>query len=180
MASISNEKELEDYLFSQPESPIGCYGKCFRQFEIKGYGIVDLLYVDIDYNGKVRPLIQIKIIELKKDKIDFNALGQISRYKIALERYFNNSTHYFNYDIEGILVGSKYASGDICFTIDSTEWLSCYLYEVNLLEGITFECSEGWFNKGEDLTRLDKTSKELFNEYIQKYKEYTRVERSKR
>lgn len=49
MATIT-EKELEDYLFNiedRGDSPIGIYGKVYRQLEIKGYGIADLVYVDI-------------------------------------------------------------------------------------------------------------------------------------
>ena len=134
MATIS-EEELETYLFNwktdfidQESHPLDSYGKSYRQVEIKGYGIIDLLYIDIS-PAPITPQIDITIVELKKDNIDLNALGQICRYKVAMERFIEkmqegkHSRHLRCLNIRGVLVGKDYSSGDICYAVDCMEWL---------------------------------------------------------
>jgi hypothetical protein len=182
MATIT-EEELEDYLFkydsSDGDSPMGTYGKVYRQFEIKGYGIIDLLYVDIS-PGCNFPVIKVVIVELKKDKIDFNALGQICRYKVALERFFDelrekkDCKYFEELEIHGVLVGNKYANGDICYSIDTIDWLECYHYEIDLSCGAEFRESSGWYNEGENFKKLYSKIKDFKEEYLKFYKEELR------
>lgn len=187
MATIL-ESELEDYLFNwketQPEKgdsfgidehPINVYGKCYRQVEIKGYGIIDLLYIDISPNNTF-PQIDIRIVELKKDNIDLSALGQICRYKAGLERFIDTlkdkkgSKYFQNLEMSGILVGSDYATGDICYAVDTIDWLECYHYKLDLGVGITFEESSGWYSTEENFKGLNKYVREWKKKYIELYK----------
>lgn len=183
MPKLIDEKELEDYLFSLAQapseegSPIDASGKCFRQVNITGYGIIDLLYVDFEPSCSPKayrlPFVHIKIVELKKEQIDLNAVGQICRYKVALERFMKNLRESldFGYEITGVLVGSGYGSGDVCFVVDSCEWLSTYTYEIKLSEGLVFDISEGWHNTNENFSSLEKIKNELTREFIKTYKD---------
>ncbi|MCK5613372.1 hypothetical protein KAR91_66495 [Candidatus Pacearchaeota archaeon] len=182
MPQLKSENELEDYLYG--DSELECYGDCFRQVPIKGYGIIDLLYIHIDNDpAENRPLISITIVELKKDYIDLNALGQICRYKIALERFFENSKHNLRYEIKGVLVGSDYASGDICFTVDAIDWLSCYHYSISLTDGISFSYENGWYRDDECFASLNKLAKSFLTQYKEvcrdliKYKKYIKADK---
>ena len=176
------EKELEDFIFAEQENPIEVYGKPFRQVNITGYGLIDLLYIDIseidlDRNNKIRPYIKITIVELKKDKIDLNALGQICRYKTAIERYLRENNQFDQHGyitIEGVLVGNGYASGDICYAVDQMEWLHCWHYKIDLKKGISLDPSHGWLNSGEDFKGLARLKSEITKEYLSAYKEGTR------
>ena len=182
------EKELEDYLYDlevgvDDTHPIDVMGKCYRQVNIEGYGKIDLLYVHIDPIPHVYPSIYIDIVELKRGTIDLTAIGQICRYKRALDRYIGKITskqHKLRGRIEvrGVLVGSKYASGDVCFVGDSVEWLSVYNYEVSLSDGISFCESSGWFNQDENFNSLKSLHNEISKEYIDTYKELRRFHRS--
>ena len=184
---IITEKELEDYLFdwspNGPDEdeyghPLGLdHENIFRQVNIKGYGIIDLLSVSIACEGELMPSITIDIIELKKGAIDYNAFGQICRYKIALERFIDElrlvKGHKYFKDIEirGILVGDNInLNGDLCYAIESTSWLSLYTYELDLKEGISFGLASGWYSKKEDFSDLYRRVKDDFiSSYIAEY-----------
>lgn len=181
MATIS-EEELEDYLFTRAENhnPMDIEGKCFRQVNLTGYGIMDLVYVSFEPNiYSKNPEVQINIVELKKGVIDLAALGQLCRYKIGLERCLSQITEQINaesegkfeltYTVEGTLIGSNYASGDIPYVIDTIDWLSCYHYALDLEKGITLEHSEGWYHTKENLDCLEKFKKLLFSRYYRQW-----------
>lgn len=187
--AIITEKELEDYLFEwtpndpyeeEEGHPLGFnYENILRQVNIQGYGIVDLLSIDITCQGELMPCIDINIIELKKGIIDYNALGQICRYKAALDRFFadlrrlKGHKYLKNLNVTGTLVGSDLnQQGDLCYAVESIPWLSLYTYELDLREGITFELSSGWHNPSEDFSSLHKKIKDDFiNQFITAYTE---------
>ena len=182
MATIL-EEELETYLFEwkpnvieYEEHPIGAWGKCYRQVEVKGYGVIDLLYIDVS-PGSLCPQIDIHIVELKKDNIDLSALGQICRYKTGMDRFIDKlkgekgSKYFQNLEIRGILVGSDYASGDVCYAVDNIDWLTSYHYKLDLGSGIDFEESSDWYNSGENFRSLNKYVREWKKKYIQNYKQ---------
>lgn len=186
MPDLSSEKELEDYLYSIDmkdceDHPAGCEGKCFRQVEIAGCGIIDLLYIDVvlDYDNqppnKAFPCFSVKIVELKRGAIDFNAVGQISRYKVSLERYIKNRTNTrrkLQFSISGILIGKEYDTGDVCFVVDSLEWLTCSFYKIDIKSGITFEHQQGYHMARENYKNLDKLTKDLLPEYLSQLRGY--------
>lgn len=172
MPILENEKELENYLFelskrTEPdfEHPLDTYGKMFRQIEIKGYGVTDLIsiYSEERYCDKKSVVVHVQIIELKKGKIDLVAVGQISRYVQGIQRIIdaNDITREFKkthipieFEITGTLVGNGVADGDVCFLIDSIPWLVCYSYNVSLNKGIEFNLESGWYNTGEDTEHI--------------------------
>lgn len=178
MANLSSERELEDYLFNLGQTgedfPLSCYGKVFRQVSFPAYGIADLLYIDIEPGPT--PTVRITIVELKTNEIDLNAVGQICRYRKALSQYINHlfikhPKHTLNIEIEGILVGRQYSSGDVCYVIDSVDWLRCYHYNLSLHDGIDFEESGGWYRGDESFEPLNNIAAEFVSEYLFQYKE---------
>jgi hypothetical protein len=190
MAEIS-EKELEDYLFALKtgKNPLEIYGKCFRQVNLDGYGIIDLLYVEIEpsYSPNKHeqyPDVTITIVELKKGLIDFTALGQLCRYKRGVERFLSirekqRWSTYENIKVKGILIGKDYASGDICFAIDQIKWVKCWHFDFNLKNGISFEESSGWINTDENFKSLERLKESFFPKYIRSFKKARKEDWSK-
>ena len=190
MAEIS-EKELEDYLFSLKinRNPLLVDGKCFRQVNLGGYGIIDLLYIDIKSECAPPeypqyPYVTITVVELKKGSIDFSSLGQICRYKRGLERFLSqqiNKRYHITsrIKVEGVLVGSDYANGDICYTIDQINWLECWHYNLDLKEGIELEHSTGWYRDDEDFKSLFRLKEAFFPRYLRLFKNSVRSDRKR-
>jgi hypothetical protein len=75
------EKDVEDHLFAHPEI-LGCQVIYGRQLAV-GVGTLDLLGLRTrtDDDGDWAELV---VIEIKKDRIDCNAVGQVSRYAHAV------------------------------------------------------------------------------------------------
>lgn len=163
MAELENEKELENYLYTlvvdhNEDHPLEVSGKAFQQVELKGYGIMDLVYLDSYGDVPRTSTVKITIVELKKGKIDLVAVAQISRYKQAIERLIerhharDNKPIRIIIEVEGILVGSGMASGDVCYLVDSIDWLRMFSYDLSLKNGLTFKSEQGWYNVDENLS----------------------------
>lgn len=174
MAVIS-EEELEDYLFevaNTGRNPIDAPGVCLRQVNLKGYGIIDLLYVNVSHEEGPDGSgfhVDITIVELKKNHVDLSALGQICRYRQGMERYLGHfmrkEKEWITSNIYGILVGIDYADGDICYAVDSIRWLQTYTYSLSLEDGAEFKESVGWFNESEDFKGLANIKKDIISRW---------------
>ena len=117
MATSFLEKNLEDIIFESDRNELfnmglSISGELFRQFNLGKYGIADLvMYTKNEYDDEDKSPYNaeysVTVFELKKGKIDFNALIQAFRYVVGL--IFYNKEHYkdntFQYKIS--LVGSK-------------------------------------------------------------------------
>lgn len=154
------EKELEEYIYSQ-EMNGGPYflpadenfDFVYRQFKLHPYGIIDLLYVDCNFHDDIR----LHIVELKKDKLDTDALLQISRYRQGIKHHisllFPDPKNRPNVQVTGSLIGTSLGDG-MWYLIDSIPWLDCHTYKLSLESGVTFEqqCRQGdephWRLKG--------------------------------
>lgn len=157
MPVLETEKELEIYLMGKDVNPFGLTGKSFNQVEIKGYGVIDILNINIEPHPYSKPLLEITILELKKGKIDYNAIGQISRYKTAIDRLLSHwevEEKFSVEEISGILIGETYTNGDVCFLGDNISWLTVYEYNIDFNYGIKFKESSGWRNTNEDLSKM--------------------------
>jgi hypothetical protein len=154
MPILQDEQELENYLFNlyqnpQNDNPLEISGKCFKQVRVGGYGIIDLLCIDVEAgwvgkNGTCPPTIHIQIIELKKGCIDFNSIGQVSRYKTAIEQYISCLPKQRKgidvlFNISCILVGNHILNGDISYLVKHLDWLSVYFYSLSLDGGVKFK-----------------------------------------
>ena len=164
---FEDENELEELLFGNHLEEYDNYldgNLCtevkhtlqFRQFEVKGYGIIDILGIDY-YREPDFYNITITIYELKNGPIDMKAISQISRYYIGVKRYISNldlgrfrKRLEIYLEINGILVGSEYPNDGSCFVVDSIPWLSCYFFDISK-SGVNFTETDGWYRENEDL-----------------------------
>jgi hypothetical protein len=114
------EKDLEDIIWESDndklfERGLPIRGKCFRQLNLGGYGIADLVCVQRDGPFGLR----ITIYELKKDKIGISAFLQAIGYARGIQRYLNLRRVSFSFVIDVILVGSELdTSGNFCYLTD--------------------------------------------------------------
>lgn len=90
------ERDIEDYLCNNYEE---FFGGVFlgRQVDI-GVGVIDILLYDPEENS-------LTVIELKKETVDENAIGQIMRYMAGLEDYIEDISELEGTKIKGYLVG---------------------------------------------------------------------------
>lgn len=163
MPQLLNEAELEEYLFGVL-SEYGIIseeicGTPFRQVTFKGYGTADLIVLSTDL-GLSAPKLIISIIELKKNEIDLTAVGQICRYRKAILRLIEKNQrihrHFEDIDIRGYLIGSVLGSGDVCYLIESIEWLTTIIYSISLETGLELQTVlNGWHAPDEDFLDIE-------------------------
>ena len=190
MAMLESEKELEDYLYDNyKKGEIECVlnlfggGQLFRQVSLGNYGVMDLVLVDfdLDFSETAFPKTYITIIELKKGFIDYNALTQISRYRIGIisliaEKWKVNSSNKFKFEIRGVIIGGQINStSDLVYLFDNIEWLDTYTYKLNLDNGLTLNSTgSGWYEDGERFSSAETHTPELFSKFLQLYREARR------
>ena len=164
---FEDEKEMEDIVFqAMRDGRCLCtgeiYSHVFRQFEIKGYGVIDILCLSLAKSCTTIN-VDIHIYELKNANINHQAIMQIARYKQGVERYIKNQfvttakrKQAANVNIYGHILGLGYASQeDICFLVDSIPWLDCFFCAITK-DGVFFKKSSGWYNKAEDFSWKNK------------------------
>lgn len=197
MPILESEKELENYLlevlgtdccpFDLQNSEtrylqeLGYeHGITVNQFNITGYGVIDLINFRIesgDFDDKKATLI-ITILELKKNDLCINSFMQICRYRTAIERLIDLYPGKASVDIkiEGVLVGHKVSSGDVCFVFDNCDWISVYTYELSFKGGISFEHKYGYYCTNEKLENCDfpEGLEVLISEGMESHKELVR------
>ena len=90
-------------------------GVYYRQYKIAGVGIIDMLSIKIERyrydNGGLKNVIKIRVFELKRDAINCDNVGQISRYidhirshQFSLLKIMGFGEKY-EIEVEGILIG---------------------------------------------------------------------------
>lgn len=184
MPHLESEQELEEFLFkSFGEEWLLPYpgGKIYRQVPLSTYGVVDMVAIDIEYSP-IRPIVHVALYELKKGAIDNSAVGQIARYRTACKRLLaekSQDSKLFDYEITGNLVGSDICSGDTCFLVESIEWLSAHVFELDFANGLSFEDKFGWHRADEDFSEITLPC-EIMNEFKSAVKYARRLDRHRR
>lgn len=188
MAMIESEKELEDFLYKTSRkdfyasalSEFANEGKIFRQVNIPGYGIIDLITVgfDLPQNDKpTYPEVKITIIEIKKGAIDHKALEQLARYRTAITRYLNrlqdNAQKEIFYDIKGVLIGKTIdKQGSFVYLVNNIEWLSLVTYSIDLENGLSLkEINKEWHSTTENFDSLKFYLAKIMPNFLSIYKE---------
>lgn len=154
MAKISwdSEKELEDWIFNRANSnkinPISgeLIHSIYRQVDLGAYGIPDLItfwYGD--------GLLEITIIEVKKELITTKAIAQLARYKKAFDVYFSNFEH--EIDLRIFAVAPEMSVGDdtvfLSDLVTDAFSFKSFTCSVDLEKGISFKQSHGWHKQNE-------------------------------
>lgn len=122
---------------------VGVERSIYRQFEVKPYGIPDLVIVDIIEEEK---FVNVTIIELKVEGVKLKHFDQVLRYKTAYSELVKRDMPDYTCNIDCVLIGHK--------SVDSGHYVHNYsdviVYTFNYsLDGINFEYQEsGWVIEG--------------------------------
>lgn len=195
-----SEKDLEDIIFDASQDfetrgdlidrglDLPLYGKMYRQVNFGAYGIADLINVWIESTildkGYVSRILNIEIIELKKDIISNNALNQACRYLKAVRVLWESfgKTHFDDMIPHVTLIGSN-----IDYSTDSSfvylyneleDWVDAYSYKYRY-DGIRFEKSSHFWYKEEPKFPMELKNK-ILNPGISELKQCVTVKRYKK
>jgi len=162
------EQELEDYLEEKIVDVLKLERKkcnIHRQFSLHPYGIADLV---VTQKGDEPGEVDVYIIELKKGKLDENALIQLIRYVHAFEESVEeNESENLKLTLFPVLVGSalNLSSGWV-YLVEYVNRLQIFTYKLNLEKGIYFneKNTDGW-TSSEPKERLWEKLDDFLSEY---------------
>lgn len=151
------EKDLEEIIFKSDKEELHdrglwAYGKMLRQVRIGNYGIADLItiYRPSEDGPRVKIPGNIKLYELKKDKIGIGAFLQAVGYMKGIQEYLKKHRPHIleEYNFSICLIGKKLdTEGNFCyltdlFTANEYEASRCdiefYTYQYDI-DGIRFK-----------------------------------------
>lgn len=146
----------DNTLFDKRGLP-GLRGIVFRQFRVDPYGTIDLLFIERRIShagGEDFKYLNFKILELKKDKIDINAVMQACRYATAIKRLIVNRHNISNHCIQAniTLIGKDVCTnGDFVYLLNQFDYgVDIYTYSLDVINGLMFHhLANGWYNKKE-------------------------------
>lgn len=152
------EKDLEDIIFEASQTEEGkekllerglpINGGMLRQVELGNYGRADLLSIST-HRCKSGRLLNVEVIELKKDFVDVNTLIQACRYTTAVQRYIQTKfKDKFLSDCKVTLIGKDIQKNDeFPFLYNHISDL-CSIYKYSYgIDGIRFTYLEPYFQR---------------------------------
>jgi hypothetical protein len=171
------EKDVEEsfvnYLKSKKDFPYIVVG---RQIPLP-LGIVDILAVEDNDTSR-----SIHVIEVKKDKVDLSACGQLLGYLYQIEYILNSlerdkwgeSLSYANewwIPFHGVLVGASF--DERVYRISSSkEGIGLYQYHVNG-DSITFEDVHGGYLDDEEMPPIDARLRKAMDWCMERREQYS-------
>ncbi len=161
MAKISweSEKELEDWIFNKAkESLVNPLNgeeihSIYRQVDLGAYGIPDL--VTFWYDDEI---VEVTIIEVKKEQITTKAIAQLSRYKKAIHAYFNNLNHKIILRIFAVAPEMSIGDDTVFLSDLVTDFFAykSFTCSVDLEKGVSFKQSYGWHKQNETFQKFNE------------------------
>lgn len=143
-----SEEMVEDYIFNNPESiefgrEDGEYA-VYRQFRLKPYGIIDLLFISTDEAIDLYP------IEIKATPLKYEDLGQVCKYMVGLKKLYYSKFPDITCNIKPTLVTRKPNSdSDLVFLLSCLKNINFYHFDISLENGIQIEnVYHDWFQNG--------------------------------
>lgn len=110
----------------------------FRQLSLGGYGIADLVNIELDSISKY---VFIQVIECKKDDINAATYGQAKRYMYAIKQLFlRRGIIDYDWEIrqEIVLIGRNFdRSGDFEFICEEDDFCTALTYDYTI-DGLQF------------------------------------------
>lgn len=135
-------------------------GRIYRQFNLGRYGIVDLLSVDIEMIFGCT--IEIKCVELKKEKMKLAHIAQLGRYMTGIKSMTSKVQQKYGRKIRLAVTGTLIVpevetNSDIVFlTNHLSESIEILTYNFSLEDGLVFEdLGKEWFLKEASLSETD-------------------------
>lgn len=143
------------------------HGELLRQFDLPGYGKVDLLAWAVD--GYRPPLyfdqkllkrdIDVTVVELKRGPIKLDHVVQICRYIRGVQELFRDTrlSNVYTLHVNGILVGKSIdKSEQLQWVVDLVPWLDLCTWSIDLESGIRFHQQEkGFRSSGHNASPID-------------------------
>lgn len=167
------EREIEDFIYNgflegnkKITEVFPDHINIYRQFELKGYGVVDLLTIDDVYfvsGERVSELIiRINIYELKVGQLKYEHISQVYRYKTALYRICEKHSCSSNIKIiisPYLIVENIDVNSDMVSLLNWLRDLTIVTYKYDL-DGISFEYgNSSWYSTKEDLHKAEQLLK---------------------
>lgn len=165
LEQMINDKSDHIQLLRLPKN-----GILFRQFNIKGYGRTDLMYLNyVNHKEYKEKFLNIYVIELKKDLLTVDDISQLCRYVRAVRRFVDDFEYNLNINVRGILIGKGVCkSGDVVFLGDvlSESNIDIFSYQFDYKTGLRFDCVNNgtWSNTNEDFEPID--FKKIFRQIV--------------
>jgi hypothetical protein len=119
-----------------------------RQLRIGNYGMCDIITMsrgqtDIsDLFGVLQPKVVINVYELKRGKIDIDALIQVKRYMTGVDHYMQKFHPKMGVHVCGTVIGRSICTNDWVYLIDDLDRIEFYTYSYGI-DGIEFNPSDG-------------------------------------
>jgi hypothetical protein len=178
------EKDLETIIWEafnkDPEilskRGLDMYGTGFRQLDLGGYGIADIVTMNLDKTIEVHPYagrrvnrqITVDVYELKKDIINIDTFLQAIGYCKGIQRILDENYPSLEYLFKIHLIGKTIEKeSNFCYMVDFIENVSIYTYKADLESGFTFQNRSGFTEVGESIGVVK-------NIYLPKIKELIR------
>jgi hypothetical protein len=150
------EKEIEELLFHGIENvpelldqkgfKIVEGAKYYRQLNLGSYGISDIVGVHLGSRQRGWRSAYVHVIELKKEKVDFETLNQAVGYARAIQKYLKSKVRDISVDARISLIGKTIdLSSSFCYLPDIFENIDLYTYELDFYTGIKFKQHEGYY-----------------------------------
>lgn len=135
--------------------------KMYRQINIPGYGVVDIVSVDV-YADPGGVSCSIVLYELKVVPLADSHISQISRYYQGFIDYLER---FYGFVWKGHGIGKLYCDdieisvnisaaivtqkdpniSDACYAIESSDWLRWFVFKLDIAKGVVFEEQDGWY-----------------------------------
>jgi len=162
------EKDLENIIYDAAQTNIGreklrergldLHGVTFRQVDLGDYGIADLVNIHVE-RSETGTYWRFSIIELKKGKIDINAVMQACRYKTALRefvlKHFDASDYSVSFNI--VMIGDSIEKdNDFVFLYNFLRDVKIYTYDYKLSGLFFYEVSKSWIKTNGDIANNTK------------------------
>lgn len=162
------EKDLENIIYDAAQTNIGreklrergldLHGVTFRQVDLGDYGIADLVNIHVE-RSETGTYWRFSIIELKKGKIDINAVMQACRYKTALRKFvlkhFDASDYSVSFNI--VMIGDSIEKdNDFVFLYNFLRDVKIYTYDYKLSGLFFYEVPKRWIKTNGDIANNTK------------------------
>jgi hypothetical protein len=119
-----------------------------RQLRIGNYGMCDIITMsrgntEIDEQwGMTQPNLYINVYELKRGKIDADALIQVKRYMTGVEHYMKLFHPKLGVYVRGTIIGRSICTNDWVYLVGDLDRIEFYSYSYSI-DGIDFKEHNG-------------------------------------
>lgn len=162
-----SERIIEDYVYSEIKEYGVCpiagdlVSFCFRQHEITGYGIADLIKVQVTDSH-----ILVTVLELKNEWLKEAHLSQLSRYMTGIGRQLQRYARFSPRPIRvlGELAGPFDASAnEMAYLLSRLSGIAVYGLSLSMADGFSAEeVGTGWYRKSENLKGAKPIARKIF------------------